>query len=190
MPSGGYNVNFLANESNLGHAVCYIRPIQKNLPFDEEENVSIQLCSGASAVLENFISLLIMTVYNYFFTFQFCNQQNRWIRNQPLSHFVTIQSVGHFETFHYYYVVRILFHTKNDVLFIIEMDIFLIFVCIAPDKTSECVITHYKYAETHWKLFWNLKQHIEKYIHIFLYVYVRNGQNLYSSADGFHILVL
>ncbi|XP_060078762.1 uncharacterized protein LOC132558238 [Ylistrum balloti] len=31
IPKNGYNANFFANESNLGQAVCYIRPIQKDL---------------------------------------------------------------------------------------------------------------------------------------------------------------
>ena len=30
-PSGGFTSNYLANESQLNQALCYIRPIQKNL---------------------------------------------------------------------------------------------------------------------------------------------------------------
>ena len=30
-PSGGFSSAFLAEESNLGQAVCYVRPIQKDL---------------------------------------------------------------------------------------------------------------------------------------------------------------
>ena len=31
MPTGGFTSAFLADESNLGQAICYIRPIQKDL---------------------------------------------------------------------------------------------------------------------------------------------------------------
>ena len=31
IPTGGYTSSYLADESNLGQAVCYIRPIQKDL---------------------------------------------------------------------------------------------------------------------------------------------------------------
>ncbi|XP_053402411.1 uncharacterized protein LOC123548416 isoform X2 [Mercenaria mercenaria] len=35
MPAGGFTAAYLANESNLGKAVCYIRPMQKDIPIDE-----------------------------------------------------------------------------------------------------------------------------------------------------------
>ena len=31
MPTGGFTSAYLADESNLGQAVCYVRPIQKDL---------------------------------------------------------------------------------------------------------------------------------------------------------------
>ena len=34
IPQGGYNTKYLADESPLGQAVCYIRPIQKDLDLD------------------------------------------------------------------------------------------------------------------------------------------------------------
>ncbi|WAR20278.1 G2E3-like protein [Mya arenaria] len=37
VPPGGYTVNFLSNQSNLGQAVCYIRPIQNNLSLEGQE---------------------------------------------------------------------------------------------------------------------------------------------------------
>jgi hypothetical protein len=42
VPPGGYTVNFLSNFSNLGQAVCYIRPIQNDLSLvDQEFSVSL-----------------------------------------------------------------------------------------------------------------------------------------------------
>ncbi|XP_060598120.1 uncharacterized protein LOC132751922 isoform X3 [Ruditapes philippinarum] len=37
VPPGGYTVNFLSNFSNLGQAVCYIRPIQNDLSLVDQE---------------------------------------------------------------------------------------------------------------------------------------------------------
>jgi len=43
MPPGGYNVNFLANHSNIGQAVCFIRPIQRNLSMEDVEEFSVSI---------------------------------------------------------------------------------------------------------------------------------------------------
>jgi hypothetical protein len=39
LPAGGYTSVYLADESGLGQAICFIRPIQMDLPLVQSEEV-------------------------------------------------------------------------------------------------------------------------------------------------------
>lgn len=52
MPANGYNTQFLSDESGLGGAICYIRPIQEHLSLEPVVNIEPtedcikELCKG------------------------------------------------------------------------------------------------------------------------------------------------
>jgi hypothetical protein len=41
MPASGYSSNYLSDESGLGGAICYIRPVQSNLSLDPVQQVEV-----------------------------------------------------------------------------------------------------------------------------------------------------
>lgn len=41
MPANGYNTQFLSDESGLGGAICYIRPIQEHLSLEPVVNIEV-----------------------------------------------------------------------------------------------------------------------------------------------------
>ena len=57
MPFGGYTIPYLRHESPLHSATCFVRPLQRDLPFDSMQSESVssqQMVSGAYSFAEVF----------------------------------------------------------------------------------------------------------------------------------------